>query len=827
MSLRLIFKLFITLLAAAAALLMARMWMGGGSEPGVLNPEYRELKETAQATRGSVIRAGGPAVEFVLPASALAVRILMNPSLRDIEAARREVKANPDRRWQFALEIEETAVDGSRTKRIHSFHRALADVSLPGGGAGSGSFYLQKEGPTPLAAAPLRLDFAGGARPVQLRIRLHSADPEIADVLLRVATPEPISQRTAETTWRRLSEAQRARLAAGNLYPPDLLDEQERANLLGSRWRPVGPGGDPEARDIYVLDTQDRGAPVEPQRPAVVRTGPDRVAVLQLPEEGGRVRIRLAPLEALPGEPNEKVTIRWAGHSAFQRSSSTVSWAGGVLTHEATFGGGWLEISSGRLAAVRVSLLTDGAAGGADITPPVRLQRSWAVERAMALELPVSHVAGLATPLRLVLRRIGPQSGRPAGTPVQVALLGSQGQVLRQLQVEMSADKQPLPWSQHDGLWPELPGLRVSEPVEAFFRLPAEVERVRISADDPVLANVYSRPPDLARAVRTPEDTAAPDAALTGIPAWFALQPDDAEGRILNNQTRLVTFQERLPDDRPDLLTGAYSWESFTPLNNGAGRVFLAPREEGVPERIEGLAGTFRPLPASGQVNWVAEPGRSSVPVRLAWTADVNRTFAYAVSLDGQAWSAGASSGIAGEVALPAVSAGAHRIQVTTQSPVRWFASHLQSGTPWVKRLAFRFDKPLQFDIERTTAEPEFLSLRLFRPAGSASRMRVRVTIEAPASANQIGPFPGWLFSQRVHDVRPSGQFALPVAETAGEKSDAGQPFFIPFPKGSPSGRYRVTVAPEGGTGWIAASRITPGIAPKPKLIIESTRHGE
>jgi len=828
MSLRLLLKIVLVLVGAIAALMAARTLMRGYAEPTpVVNPQYRELKDFAQLTRGSVVRAGGPAVEYVLPPSAFEVRILSNPNLSDIGAARRDAKANPDRLWQYALEVEEVMSDGSRTKRVHTFRRALAEVKLRGGGIGSGSFYLQKDGPTPLAAAALRLDFAGGARPERLRVRLLSADSDIVDVLLRIATPEPIAQRSAETTWRRLSEEQRTRLAAGNLYPADLLDEQERANLLSSRWRPVGPSGDVEARDIYVLDTQDRGAPAEPRLPAVVRTGPDRLAIVQLPEQGGRVRIELEPLEAGSTTTADTVTIRWAGHSVFQRSTSTLPWANGVFSREAKFGGGWLEIASDRSAAVRVRLLNEGEPEGVDITPAVSFQRGWAVERSAALELPISHVAGLATPLRLVLRRIGPDSSLPAGAPVQMTLLGAQGQVLSRVQVDMRLDKQPLTWSQHDGLWPEVPGSRVSEAVEAFFRLPPEVVRVRISADEAVLVNGFSRPPDLPRAVRTPEDTTSPDAALTAIPAWFALQPEDAEARSLNGQTRLLTIQERLPDDRPDLLAGDYTWEGFTPVNNGAGRVFLAPREEGVPDRIEGLTGTYRPLPASGLVNIFAELGRSSVPVHLAWAVDTARTFTYSVSLNGQAWTAGAASGIAGEIALPPINAGAHRIQITADAPVRWLANHLQTGTPWVKRLAFRFDKPLQFEIERTTAEPEFLSVRLFRPAGSVSRMRVRVTIDPPRNSHQVGPFPGWLFSQRVHDVRPSGQFALPVAETAGEKSDAGQPFFIPFPKGAPLGRYRVTLSPEGGSSWIAASRITPRLAPKPKLIMESSRNGE
>ncbi|MEO7852577.1 MAG: hypothetical protein ABIR94_10045, partial [Rubrivivax sp.] len=164
---------------------------------------------------------------------------------------------------------------------------------------------------------------------------------------------------------------------------------------------------------------------------------------------------------------------------------------------------------------------------------------------------------------------------------------------------------------------------------------------------------------------------------------------------------------------------------------------------------------------------------------------------------------------------------------ITADAGVRWFASHTKDGTPWVKRLAFRFDKPLRFEVDRTVGDEEFLSVRVFRPAGTKGRLRVRVAIDGPSSAERVGPFPGWLFNQRVHDVRPSGQMALPVAETAGEKADAGQPFYIPIPEGAPRGRYRITLSPEGGASWVSASRITAGALPKPTLIIESVRNGQ
>jgi len=820
MSLRLFYRLALVLMLAAA-LLAGGVWLWTRDAPTpMLNQDYRTLKDVAQSTRGTVLVPGGSAADYVLPASAGAVRITTNANLKNLDEARRMHQADPQRRWHYALEIEEVDAAGSSRKRTHHFSRDLQEVELPNAGRGTGSFYLQRDAPSPMAAAVLRLDFVGSARPARIRMRLVSSDPEVADVLVRLATPEPVSQRTAENAWRRLSDEQRERLAGGNLFPPNLLLEQERVNVMASRWNPLGPSGESVGRDIYVLDIPDRGAVVEPVQGPVRMAGPDRRVVVQLPEKGARVRIALEPLRHDSSYPAE-VTVRWAGHSAFQRTITRHSWLGGNFVAESDFGGGWLEIGASLPGTVRVTL--SSAQEAPELTLPVRFLRAWDTRSNEPVEFLVSHAGSEPTPLRLVLRRMGVQGQPLPTTPVDVELVDADGRVMRKLAVSM----QTLVGSLYDAPWPELAGDRVSDPIEAFFRLPAGVALVRVSAADSVLVNAYSRPADLARAIRTPEDASVPEAAQSAIPGWFPLQPQQAEARILNNVNRLLTVQARQPDDRPEVAAGLYQWESFDPVNEGAARVFLAPREPGVPDRIDGIAGTFRALPTKDSVVFVAEPGRSAVSARLAWVARSARSFRYSVALNGQPWASGAASGIAGEVALPAFPPGVHQLKIDADASVRWYANHLQSGDPWVKRLAFRFDKPLRFDVDRTTSEEEFLTVRLFRPAGATGRVRVRVRIEAPPLADPIGPYPGWLFTQRVHDVRPSGEFALPVAETGGEKSDAGQPFFVPFPKDAPRGRYRITLVPEGGPSWVSTSRITPGVAAKPTLILESKRNGD
>ena len=826
MSLRLLFKMLVGLLFAAAVAFVA-LWIWRQNSPvAEMQPEFRQIQDLARATQGAVLRLGGPAIEFVLAPSTTAVRILSNANLSDINGARQARKVNLARRWNYTLEIEEVRADGSSFRMSHSFRRDLIEAVLPVGQTGTGSFYLRKDAPSPMAAATLRLDYAGGQRPARLRIRLVSADVDIADVLLRVASPEPLTDRSAETMWSRLSEEQRTRLSSGNLYPADLLIKQERNNLMASRWRPLGPTGDVEGRDIYVLDASERGTAAVPFKGAIQTVGPQRLTVLQLPETGGRFRIELIPVavdtanaESRPAQA--QVHLRWAGHSPFQRSSHTYEWKGAMFSQEITLRGGWIEIGATQEAEVRV--LSLGPDGPEDITPAMRYMRSWTAGPNLPLQFSINHTGAQPTPFRLVLRQVSiAQSAYPRSS-VLLTLIGADGQVLR----ELSINPDVFTNSMYDGLWPRALGSAVSDPYEAFFQFPKEVKTVRVSVVDPLLVNAYSRPPDLKRVVRTPEDATTPNDAQFTIPAWFSLQPENAEVLTLNGSSRLVTVQDRRPDDRPELIAGRYSWESFTPVNQSAGRVFLAPREEGVPDRIDGLVGTFRALPRSGSVNFLSEPGRNAAPARLAWTADPPRQFAYVVKLDGQVWTSGIASGMAGEVILPPVTPGPHRLEIQGDPAVRWFSNYLQNGTPWVKRRAFKFDKPLHFDVIRSTTQEEFVSVRLFRPAGISSRLQVKVNIETPLSQERIGPFPGWLFSQRVHDVRPSGEFALPVAETLSQKTDAGQPFFIPFPKGAPIGRYRITLAPQGGAGWVSVSRVTISGTSAPRLFVESGRNDE
>ena len=154
MNLRLIHKLIVLALATSVVAFAANRSLHGEETATQVSAEFRALTDLTEATRGSVLTVGGPPVEFALPPSAYAARILTNANLSLIDTARAQRQADSTRRWQYAIEVEELDASGNALqKRVHHFRRDLVEVEMPGGRSGTGAFYLEKNAPTPLPAA--------------------------------------------------------------------------------------------------------------------------------------------------------------------------------------------------------------------------------------------------------------------------------------------------------------------------------------------------------------------------------------------------------------------------------------------------------------------------------------------------------------------------------------------------------------------------------------------------------------------------------------------------------------------------------------------------
>lgn len=78
---------------------------------------------------------------------------------------------------------------------------------------------------------------------VRAEWRLVEADPKILAVDIRVYERQPLLASNAITSFHRRSSEEQAKLAEANAFPPDMLTNEEIANITSNMWRPLGPVG--------------------------------------------------------------------------------------------------------------------------------------------------------------------------------------------------------------------------------------------------------------------------------------------------------------------------------------------------------------------------------------------------------------------------------------------------------------------------------------------------------------------------------------------------------------------------------------------------------
>ncbi len=763
-------------------------------------------------------------LEFPLDPGTAQLRIISSATVRDLAPIKRAMLADPAKRWTYALQIEVLDRNG-RVLLAQPWHMRT-NLSLFKDAQGrefTPAFYLNNDR-VPLLSAIIRLNFAGLPPPERLRLRLLRKDADIRDVVARVYLPEKIQAHKIGYLWQRLSEKTRTALAAGNVYPSELLTEEEKRALMFNSWQPIGPKdrhGELRRWDYYVL-RDNEGEMIDSAIPSAgLRFSAGHSGMVPLPEEGGRLRLHFEPgLAPVQGD----IRLMWYGNTAFQRRQFRLHFDGRPLDHRLDLGGGLLEILADADLSARLYLI-DNKGKETEITPVPQYLRTYRTDLARPIEYGILHVAATPTPIKVDLRTLTPpeDSWAERSPLLDYALLDQAGKVLKQGRIAISkAD------SRYDSVVNDYTGARLSDPSTYYFLLPANVARLRLqgaSEDAPVLVAVSSRPLDLPHRYRAPEDQFDFDALGKRVSAWFPLKPENHVQWLADNASVLLTVQPRPPEDRPELLSGRYAWEDFHPLGAWKGRLLLTPQEPGMPFRSEALPASYQEIipRRDTAISLPSYEGLRSLAPRLLWVRPQETPASFSLFVDGRPHQQGRLAGRHGEIQLLPLSVGPHRLRLVSEAGGKFFLNHLEPRSPvYVQRLANQLENALDFVVARTTSCAETLSVSLFQPSERRARSRLRVEVRGPAPAS-LAPLPAWVFRLREFDVRPDSRDAVTVFSAQEARTDAGQSFYLPFPAGAPRGLYRITIRLQSGPGGhVLLSRLTPGVKPTERLLHEN-----
>ena len=656
----------------------------------------------------------------------------------------------------------------------------------------------------------------------QIRLRLVGQAQEVMDVLLRIYTTEQNVRPEELNNWQRLSIPRRQKQARGNVYPYDFLYDEEKINLMNSRWRPVGPlgvpGKDYHVRSLYTLKERNEETVIDNKPPPLPAIGPQKAMTLPIAAGGMNLRFSLKPMEHDEETGEKTVHFNWFGLTPAERSRREIP----VKVSEETviefsFGQGLVEIRSEH--PFNVQILQRQNRDWVEWRPEPLFSRTMLCDSQEGVGFTLTHLDNRPTPLRITLR--APVTGEIQDEyRIEYELLGSSGG-----KGFLNFSPQPSPYDQMllGGL--ETP---ISEPVIYYWNLPQQVTGIRLTSSAPVLVAAATRPPTLSHLVRVPEDydrTSITDGERQ--PVWFPLLADKYRDLFRRQRSVLLHVQQSPPDDNPDLLAGLYLYGSLRPSLQWAGRFLLLPPDRSPRLRQPDPAVIFYPLTkGTAKVKFIDENEVNiTLPRLLFFKENKQSTGMITLLMDEKPYFSAELHGRSGQIHLPAVPIGSHRLTVktTVSDNTELFMNHLQrdeEGYPL--RFASRLTRQgLQFDYLKKTRESESLSFTFFSPAVTErAKIRVRLLGNTPL-ADEV-PGQDFTLLDRRFDIEIRRTESVKILNLGGSLVGAGRKLFFPIGNDIMPGDYTFSVELEDGAeGYLLLSQITPGTFSSRKLIRE------
>ncbi|MBC7963193.1 MAG: hypothetical protein H7Y05_09645 [Steroidobacteraceae bacterium] len=742
------------------------------------------------------------------------LRILSNAGLPPEYRKRR---FPPEQEWNYGIEYQILdsggAVLASRIYHHRTKLRLFQDKNRKR--EYNASFYLTPK-VQPADARIMLINLTGLVKPAAIRFRLASADADLRDVSIRLYTPELTPDYRLRPTWQRMNDRQKSRLADGNVYPKELLAEQEKQNIVARIWNPLGPAGvrgrNYVSREIYVLVENEGEEMLTEGLPAGLFADAFHRSIVPVPEKGGRLILRFEP--AFRDQLKKgTITIRWYGLGPTNRSTHNVHWNGSPASFIKSFSGGILEISAPSPLVTR-AFLTEGGQE-TEITPIPYQLRAYVFDGSAPLQFPVEHNRDTATPFRIDLRRIiQPGVKTPGPLAVSYQILDSSGAAIRTGNLTL-----PFVASPYETVTGEQPAPVISEPVSFHFLMPATAKGIRLAAGSQVLAVAYNRPESLPREISVPEDYYRSYDNEQHHPAWFPLYHPDHDRLLMTKRTILLTAQIRPPKDIPDLIAGRYTWEDYHPEGNWLARRLVTPWDRRIAYHRDSLPSLFSPLAVGSttSVTLEADTGLALVEPTVIYQRKGTGPFRARIAVDGRPVFSGNLDGALGEIKLMPIPTGRHTLTVTAPAGVRFAINHTgpAPGSSSI-RLANRFQgSELSFVYEKTSREDELLGARYYAPASAGRKAAIRVICEA-AGKKGIGPWNSWSFPEQRFTIRLDDGEKSQALGTDGALLLGAEPMYVFFGADLPPGRYRIRfITDRPAEGYLLLSRTTPGISPR------------
>ncbi len=729
-------------------------------------------------------------LEFDIPRKAHALRLVTNAGISDPKIP----VVTPDQPrfgWRYALQYE--LLDGNG-KPIHGqpYHlrTTISEFRDPRNGQSVRAVWFAEREEllatqTRSVQIPVRrLSGRIGRQASRLRVRLVQRDDAIEQVVMRAYMRHPRSDFANIYTWSRLGRSARHALCRASVYPPDLITDQERKNLLRWTWSPLPVRGI-ESRDFhrqYLYRSVRRDLEEIELIPPQSGTwcGPGHRVTFEPPWQPGSVRLVCRPWSeptALRADrplalspPSTPLVWQVRYHHPDRRDVQTLqpgSLAADRLSHTDRSDdhaqgrsevvletqAGLLEVIAQTPCRVEAwwfpSAAPDSPAedavnsdsGQQEEDEPLLLEASARPMGAYRAAVPgidysLLPVADQPTPVRIILRRAMLAAETPIAPSVDYWAFDAHGQKV--LQGKLPVDRVV---STYDQACVGITRIPASDPTEYYLRLPSNVCRLRFCSADPnVAVTLMTRPPGLPVLRTLPEQLDPASPLRLRNRAWFIMQPVGFRKLIADshNLTFYVQARPHIPDDR--LLAGQYISDSFVPDQFWMGQFALVPRDTYAAVRPESARAIYARVTSGSRsvVRQLPYDGPEE-PLRVYYQPPDGRTTSSKWTLWGngralldffpQARFAEGSSperplGQIDVARWPVAAGESLAVQLAAPRGATLFLQQceLPDGLNYTRRMIVRLPRDgLRFPVVKRTEQRELIVLRGLSPAGKTA----------------------------------------------------------------------------------------------------------
>lgn len=744
-------------------------------------------------------------VRFPLP-NAAGIRVLNTPLIRA------EIDATSDLKWNYALEYQLLG-RGDKVLRqwVYHYRTGITRYVQPATQNYRQHAFVEDLAAIPADSRELEIKAEDLQESKDLRVRIHHQNSDFLSIAVRVYTLEKQSKHKLGYLWSRLNDEAKEQISEVSVHGEEYLRESEKANLLLWRWRPIGPAGvhdiDFKQRVLYYMKEELAKALDESVLPEGIYTDPQTRGVLPIPEGVWELKLDVESVDEDKAVSEKgSLQIHWRGRELGKSWKTEVAVDKKTTFDRAAVQEGVIEFTSSSAMVVRAYLSRNGESR--KLQASEKRLRTYLCDSLTSVDFEIEHISGLSTPVRVDLRRLIDDTSVAASTEVQYQLLDAQDKLIENGVIALSAVA-----SFYDRVVSNDKKQQISDPVRRYFRLQESIAKLRFLSLEPVSVAIYTRPADLPRVVRAPEEYQSNSWSPDQHPAWFYLRAQDHEARIINRQVVSLKLQTRPQDQDADLAAGRYQLIDYEPQGEYFARQILVPRSstQDVPERSR--AAVFSPISANQNVslNITSYSGRTLVSPTLIYVADTTVAEDVIIYVDGKNVSETRLFSSRAEIRLPAILTGRHTVKLKTRAPGQWWINYGGSSedAQLIRRAWAITDEPIRFNYQKQTDNDETLTGTIY--CKDAGRTQVDVRVVEPVGINENISL-NWTFLQRRYDLRIDADNSVPVFDKPDEWLNSGQRFFLPLGANLPVAKYQIQMrASNSNACYLTLNRLLPG----------------